>query len=119
MRNNPLNQPIPLIEDSMALQITPESTPAPIDTEAQRGQFQKVKAKALEDAKLHSLKEKTEIAATPMERYQALKEYYPRLFASMRKIDETLSMQIDEMEAASRRRLDRMKSEELPKPAAK
>lgn len=103
----------------MALQITPESTPAPIDTEAQRGQFQKVKAKALEDAKLHALKEKTEIAATPMERYQALKEYYPRLFASMRKIDETLSMQIDEMEAASRRRLDRMKSEELPKPAAK
>ena len=101
----------------MALQITPESTP--IDTDAQRIQFQKIKAKALEDAKLRALKEKTETAATPMDRYKALKEFYPRLFASMRKIDETLSMQIDEMEAASRRRLDRMKDEELPKPTAR
>ncbi len=111
IRNNPMNQPIPLVDDSMALQITPEVTPNPETTAAERAQFQKAKAKALEDAKLRDLKAKAEFAATPAERYGALKQYYPRLFTSMRKIDSTLEVQIDEMEAAARRRLERMQAD--------
>ncbi|MEO7932731.1 MAG: hypothetical protein ABIT76_06195 [Chthoniobacterales bacterium] len=111
VRNNPLNQPIALVDDSMALQITPESTPSPETTAAERVQFQKAKAKALEDAKLRELKTKADLASTTAERYGALKQYYPRLFASMRKIDSTLDVQIDEMEAAARRRLERMQAD--------
>lgn len=121
IRNNPMNQPIPLVEDSMALQITTDTIASEANLEKdtiQRIQFRKIKTKALEDAKLLELKQKAETAGSTVERYKALKAYYPRLFASMRKIDETLSIQIDEMEAASRRRLERMEADGLDNPPA-
>ncbi|HEX8373254.1 MAG TPA: hypothetical protein VF585_10770 [Chthoniobacterales bacterium] len=122
IRNNPMNQPIPLIDSSMALQITAEPVEPEISPEqeaAQRLQFQNTKAKALEDAKLQQLKQKTETAASPAERYAALKEYYPQLFERMRKIDGTLEVQIDEMEAAARRRLERMQAGDVPKTSSR
>lgn len=114
--NNPLNQPIPLVNDGMALQINPDSVTPEANLEREtvdRIQFRKVKARALEDGKLQELKQKADLAATPAERFAALKVFYPQLFTSMRKIDESLSFQIDEMEAASRRRLERMEADGL------
>lgn len=109
--SNPLNQPIPIIGEAGATPSAISIVPAAAELEQQalmRVQYKKLKTKALADKKVQELKAKTETATTPAERYEALKVYYPALFSKMRKLDDSQAEIIDSMEAAAKRRLERL-----------
>lgn len=123
VKASPLNQPIALVEDGSskddAVTLSPVSDAPAFTAEfveeraLERIRFQKLKIQALENAKVRDLKAKADSAVSSEERYQALKAYYPALFAEMRRIDSAFGKGLDRMEAAAKRRLERISSESV------
>lgn len=123
VKASPLNQPIALVEggsskdDAVTLSAVSDAPAVAAESVEERAldriRFQKLKIQALENAKVRDLKAKADSAVSSEERYQALKAYYPALFAEMRQIDSAFGKGIDRMEAAAKRRLERMSSESV------
>lgn len=121
VKASPLNQPIALVDGGISQDdgVSDSSTAEPATPDAASAEdralehirFKKLKVRALEDAKVRDLKAKADAAASAEDRYKALKAYYPALFAQMRQIDSSFAKEIARMEAAAKRRLERMASE--------
>jgi hypothetical protein len=76
------------------------------DPEAkEKFRFDKVKAEAAADPTVQELKQKADSAATDEEARSAQRAYNKALFNRMKKIDDSLSDRIDQMEAAVLKRL--------------
>ncbi|HEY5894282.1 MAG TPA: hypothetical protein VIT91_13740 [Chthoniobacterales bacterium] len=118
VKASPLNQPIGLVDGGISQEETVSSPGAAeaavfdgdsvVDPSFDRARFQKIKARALEVASVRDLKAKADSAPSAEARYEALKVYYPALFAQMRQIDSGFSKGIARMEAAAKRRLERL-----------
>lgn len=87
-----------------------EHTTAPIanieNQTQERARYREIKAVALDDKEIKSLKEKADAATSDEDQRAASKAYYKALFNKMRTLDGSLSDYIDHMEKATYRRLD-------------